>query len=154
MINVIPQPKKLNYLLVDPASQRRAGRRRGQSLVELAISLPFMLLLMLGTIDMGRMFFDYIELRNAAREGAGYGSRNPTDTSGIELRVTNHGIPSGTTIAVTCFPSPSLCNTVGVEGTIVVETTREFQPITTGFLQIFGIGPVTLQANASMRVLS
>ncbi len=55
----------------------RRGRSRGQSLAELAISLPLLLLMMLGTIDLGRAYFDYIEMRNGAFEGARYGSQNP-----------------------------------------------------------------------------
>jgi hypothetical protein len=45
-------------------------REHGQSLVEFAITLPVLLLLVLGTIDLGMGFKTYIVLTNAAREGA------------------------------------------------------------------------------------
>src|SRR5262249_28164011 len=48
---------------------------RGQGLVEFAVAMPLLLLILLGTIDMGRVFFDYIEMRQAAVEGATYGAR-------------------------------------------------------------------------------
>ena len=50
---------------------------RGQGLVELALVLPLLILLLAGTVDLGRAFFSYIEITNAAREGARAGSRMP-----------------------------------------------------------------------------
>ena len=52
---------------------RRRSRSRGQSLVELALALPILLLLVLGTVDLGRAFFDYIQMRNGAF-GSSYGA--------------------------------------------------------------------------------
>jgi hypothetical protein len=60
---------------------------RGQSLVELALTFSLIMLLLAGTIDLGRAFFTYNALRDAAQEGASYGSLEPTDNTGIEDRV-------------------------------------------------------------------
>lgn len=60
---------------------------RGQSLVELAISLLILLYLLSGAVEFGIVFFQYVQLRDAAQEGALYGSMNPTDTAGIEARI-------------------------------------------------------------------
>jgi len=49
-------------------------RARGQGMVEFSISLVLMLILLAGVIDLGRMFFIYVELTEAAQEGAAYGS--------------------------------------------------------------------------------
>jgi Flp pilus assembly protein TadG len=134
-------------------SPRRSRRPKGQSLVELAITLPFALLLMLGTLDVGRMFFDYIELRNAVREGAAYASRFPTDSSGAQSRVSAHGnLASSATIT-----GPSLggnCTTIGGTGTATMSATKTFTPITTSFLAGFGLGSVTLSSSATMRCLT
>lgn len=62
---------------------------RGQSLMELAVSLTFILLLLSGIVDLGRAFFTYMGLRDAAQEGALYGSINPKDIAGIETRIFN-----------------------------------------------------------------
>lgn len=43
---------------------------RGQSLVEFALILPLFVLLLVGVFDIGRAFFAYIAISNAAREGA------------------------------------------------------------------------------------
>ena len=138
-----------------PRFKQRDGTRSGQGIVELALSLPLLLLLMLGTIDVGRVFFDYIQLRNAVREGAGYGARMPTDTAGITTRVTRHGIPGSTTIAIACTGDCTTTNGVpnGV-GTIEVSATHTFTPVTTAFLQTwFGMNPITINVKSSMRLL-
>jgi hypothetical protein len=51
----------------------------GQSLVELAISLTVMLLLLVGAVSFGMAFFSYVAMRDAAQEGALFGSFNPYD---------------------------------------------------------------------------
>lgn len=56
------------------ASEQYTHGEKGQSLVELAISIMFLLLLIAGIVDLGRAFFTYIALRDAAQEGAAYAS--------------------------------------------------------------------------------
>jgi Flp pilus assembly protein TadG len=51
-------------------------RYRGQSLVELALITPVLLILILVTVDGARVFSAHIAISNAAREGANYASRN------------------------------------------------------------------------------
>jgi Flp pilus assembly protein TadG len=63
-----------------PESDPRARGRcsgRGQSLVEFALVIPIMLLLLAGAIDLGRLFYAYVAVENAAKEGAFFGSRSP-----------------------------------------------------------------------------
>jgi Flp pilus assembly protein TadG len=62
---------------------------RGQSLVELAITLPILILLLLGTLDFGMAIFSYSMLRDSAQEGAFYGSFNPSNSAEIENRARN-----------------------------------------------------------------
>lgn len=51
----------------------------GQAIVELALVLPILLLLTLGTLNLGRLFYNKIALQSAAREGAYYYSYNRDD---------------------------------------------------------------------------
>ncbi|NWG07385.1 MAG: pilus assembly protein [Chloroflexi bacterium] len=67
----------------------RKKSERGQSLVELAISLLVLLYLLSGVVEFGIDFFQFIQLRDAAQEGALYGSINPGVLSPIETRVRN-----------------------------------------------------------------
>jgi Flp pilus assembly protein TadG len=62
---------------------------RGQSLVELAISIVILIYLLAGAVEFGLAFFQFVQLRDAAQEGALYGSMNPSDTTNINLRVRN-----------------------------------------------------------------
>ncbi len=59
---------------------------QGQSLVEFAISLVIILLLLAGVVDLGRAFFAYIIVRDAAQEGAVYGAIHANDP-GLETLV-------------------------------------------------------------------
>src|SRR5512145_1107638 len=60
---------------------------KGQSLVELAISLVVLLFLLAGIVEFGLAFFQFVQLRDAAQEGALYGSTKPDDVAGILDRI-------------------------------------------------------------------
>lgn len=68
------------------ARRLSSPRSRGQALVEFALIVPVMLLLLVIAIDFGRLFFSYIQISNAAREGAAYGSHAPTNLVTITSR--------------------------------------------------------------------
>ncbi|MBI5962176.1 MAG: pilus assembly protein [Chloroflexi bacterium] len=76
-------------MLISKKEKKSSKKERGQSLVELAISLPVLILLLLGTVDFGMAIFSYSILRDAAQEGAFYGSFNPTNKKEIENRARN-----------------------------------------------------------------
>lgn len=54
-------------------------KEKGQSLLEMAFAAIVLLLLISGIVDLGRLFFTYIALREAAQEGAAYASVCPPD---------------------------------------------------------------------------
>ncbi len=60
---------------------------RGQSLVELAISLVILLYLLSGAVEFGILFFQYVQLRDAAQEGALYGSINPPSSAADAAKI-------------------------------------------------------------------
>jgi Flp pilus assembly protein TadG len=79
-----PMMKKLNNFRTLPRILRSQS---GQSLVELALLTPILLLLVVGTVEMGRYTSLSILVGNAARAGAEYGAQNPTtagDSAGIQ----------------------------------------------------------------------
>lgn len=72
----------------------RGGNAKGQSLVELAVSLSAILILLAGAVNFGTGLFAYVALRDAAQEGALYASLYPClddctlpNTSAIRQRV-------------------------------------------------------------------
>ncbi|MGD8491651.1 MAG: pilus assembly protein [Anaerolineae bacterium] len=72
---------------------------QGQSILEMAITLPILLLLLIAVVDLARAFDAYIVLTNAAREGARYGSRDPSfDVGDIQLMVAKDVLGSGTNV--------------------------------------------------------
>ena len=72
----------------------RRAKSRGQALAETALLFPLLMLLVLGSADLGRLFFAAVEVQNAAREGARQGVTydptvpgNPNDGYGQVLSV-------------------------------------------------------------------
>lgn len=86
-------------------------RERGQSLAEFALGITFILIMMAGVVDLGRAYFSFLSLRDAAQEGALYGSLSPPDTAGIRARVRDS---SGWPIDFTTFTDSQIA--VNVSG--------------------------------------
>lgn len=54
--------------------KRKRISERGNSLVEIALVLPVLLVLFLGIVEVAFLLFAHVQVANAAREGARYGS--------------------------------------------------------------------------------
>ena len=72
--------------------QRRVGKiaqrgERGQSMVEMALAFPILLLVLAGTLEVGKYFNDYLTLLDSTREAARYAA--DSDIALVDL--TNHG---------------------------------------------------------------
>lgn len=65
--------------------------KNGQSLVEFALVLPFLLLLLLGMTEVGMAFYDYIVVAAANREGVRMASRGRFDDDTVFVRVISSG---------------------------------------------------------------
>jgi len=59
-----------SVIMKDGIYQTSLSRRDGQSLVEFALILPLFVLFIIGIFELGRAFFSFIAITNAAREGA------------------------------------------------------------------------------------
>jgi hypothetical protein len=101
------------------------SKTRGQSLIEFALLAPILLLLILGAMDFGRLFYTKIVITNAAREGANYLSRFPNEADNdyanminvIEAEATSSGIdPSMLTIPL---PPQNCCTQLEEIGVMV-----------------------------------
>jgi Flp pilus assembly protein TadG len=57
---------------------RTSKSEKGQSLLELGVSVTILLLILVGVIELGMIFFQYIAMRDAAQEGAAYATIYPT----------------------------------------------------------------------------
>lgn len=133
------------------AFQSPRGHRpsAGQSVVELALMLPVLMLIMIGTLDLGRLVDAYVVMTNAAREGARYGMNNPTDTTGIQNKARAAAANSGyqtaqMTISSSCNPN---CTDNG--NAVVVQVSYPFTMITT---YMFGATTITVQTQTQMAI--
>lgn len=129
----------------------------GQSLTELAISLTLLFIILAGIVDLGRAFFTYISLRDAAQEGALYGSYNPDDCAGViqRARETTKSAGGGTKGPVDLLNDPNVSVSCSVTkacvgGTVVVSTEYQDFPITMPFLGTI-IGRQTMDITASIK---
>ncbi len=81
--------------------------RKGGAAVELAILFPVILLLLIGIVDYGRVFYTWVTVSNAARAGAEYGGQNQgyqQDTANMRLVAQADGNEAGTlTLTPTWF---------------------------------------------------
>ncbi len=105
----------------------KSDRQRGQSLVELAITLPILLLLLGGVIDLGRGFLILVAVENAAGEGALYGAVHP------ECLTDDHA-------PTICQGSESVAGRVREEGRPIIELTEDNAVIT---VEVEGGAPIT-----------
>ncbi len=70
--------------MIRVASHREQKSERGQSFMELAVSLVFLLVLLSVVIDLGWAFYTMTALRDTAQEAASYGIMCPDEVEIIE----------------------------------------------------------------------
>jgi Flp pilus assembly protein TadG len=57
------------------AVRRESNGERGQAMIEFALILPVLLLILVGVIELGRAAYFYLEVADAAKAGAQFGSQ-------------------------------------------------------------------------------
>ena len=126
--------------------------QRGGAIVEFAILAPVLFALILGTVDVGRMFYVRQNLEYATEQAARYFMLNPTAaTSAVTtyLRGTMTGAP-GSSVSVN-YTDTANCNGNTNVTCTMISATYTFTFIA-GYL---GLGNKTLQAKAqAVRISS
>jgi hypothetical protein len=129
----------------------RISIRNGQSMVEMALLLPVLLLISLVTIDLGRGIYYYSAIYNAAREGARYGIINPEDISGIKQKTVDMAVGVNLQASdVTIAPNPADENV----DTIRVSINYNFE-LVTPLARLFtscGCNYITLRTSSTMYI--
>jgi Flp pilus assembly protein TadG len=151
---------------------RAAVDERGQSLVEVALTLPVLLLIVIGIVDIGRLYAYKVAVTNAAREAAFYGARdpqsaadgttgicqrarselgagaapNPCTTAPITVDCLRGGIACGTAPAV-----PALFQTQTAGGADVTVTVTYRVNLLSTYLvsRAFSLNPVAISSSAT-----
>jgi Flp pilus assembly protein TadG len=143
---------------------------KGQALVEFALLLPFLVLLLLPTIDLGRIFYFAMAVTQAARAGAEYGFHNQTDAAGMTAAAVATGADVGlttsevttadrywrcpsdaTTTKHTNFPIPAASCGGGIAALVYVRivVTKDFSLL---YSYPWVADPLTITRSAEMRV--
>jgi hypothetical protein len=116
-------------------------------MIEMAVLLPLLLVLIIGAIEFGRLFFTRVVVTNAAREGAYYLATHPSDydsgtgnapntTIAAEMEASNSGIENITVSVV-----QKNCCTIGLYSIeVIVETDVGNVPIMGFFGGLFNVG--------------
>ena len=84
----------------------RRQRSRGQGIVEFALILPVLILMLLITLDFGRLFMSYITLTNTTRVAANYGSVNPGMFTGTPNTTTYNAVVARESAGLNCALKP------------------------------------------------
>ena len=160
--NFIRTAEKRSAALYRPGSLRRpvTGAQSGQTIVELALILPLLLMLVLGVTEIGRYAYYDILVANAARAGAAYGAQGmaqAADNNGIQAAAKADGL---STMTITPLQQCG-CSAAGLGGCpsgavcplplVYIQVTA-----TENFVSLFhypGLPPnMTLTSTVTMRV--
>lgn len=93
------------------------GDNTGQALVELALTIPLLMLLLLGAVELARAAYAAVEVTNAAEAAVRYGAQNRTtaqDFPGMKLAAQNDA--SNITLASTTSTRTCGCSDGTQEG--------------------------------------
>jgi Flp pilus assembly protein TadG len=130
------------------------------------LTVPIMLLLLLMAVDFGRLFLSYIQITNAAREGAAYASQQPTNdvkiTEYVAAETNSQGQAgeSAPTVTVSCADTTGMtmaCSSApggaGRGNTVTVAVNEGFSFLTPLINSAFG-GSLAMKTSATAVVLN
>lgn len=128
------------------------GKDRGQAVAELAILLPLLALILLGCLDLGRVFAVWLTLSNATREGARYVASNPSATipdieAETRFDIEQQGLPPGE-VDIDVDPPDPLARKGGDPVTVTAR-----YPMVLATTYLFGGQPITIHAQTQMAVM-
>lgn len=148
----------------------RHRHQRGLAVVEFALTLPFLLFLMLVTVEVGRAFVQYTTLsnavRNAVRHVAEYALSGTTGIvtipAALQAQAQNlvvYGNPSGTGAPLLAGLTPaevSVTNAGG--GNVAVRVVHPYRSLLGGSIPSFGFGAnlattFTFNVSTTMKAL-
>jgi Flp pilus assembly protein TadG len=140
------------------AFRKRLRSETGAELIEVALTLPLLLLVLLGIIEFGFVFQQYEVITNAAREGARVAVLPSYSTDDAKTRINNYldaaGLVSSSATVNVAAQSPVA---IGTNCMIPMQATVSYPhpvPFLGGIITYFGssMGTMTLHATSTMRV--
>jgi Flp pilus assembly protein TadG len=136
------------------ASRRRDRKerreRKGQSLVELCLVLPFLIMLVAGVMDVGLLIYAHLELTHAAQEVTKLAGMNRHTAAQLTTIFNNHITIRGTpAITVTTTANDASLDN---RPSVTVNMSLTFPPI--GLAQVFRASDITFTSSARMPVIT
>ncbi len=126
-----------------------ARRESGQSMVEMALITPLLLLLLCGIIEFGIMFGTQLTIQNDSREGARYAAIHASESGvedTIEMMLGTNAITSGKNITVT------FTDATRKSGFVTVTVTTTIPAITPVGYMVFNDGEKEMLSATTMKV--
>jgi Flp pilus assembly protein TadG len=123
--------------------RHRLGRERGQAVVELALTIPFVILLLLAVVQLGLVVRDEILTVHASREAARVGAVDPNPDAPRRAAVASSGL-DGRRMSVST-------SSRGGPGSTLTVTVRYSAPTEVPLVGAF-LPDVRLRAVAAIRV--
>lgn len=139
--------------------KREQTEPRGQSLVEVALTFPILVMLLLGLLDLGRAYYALVVLNDAAAEGAAYAATHQTEgdiIGRVRAAEATSLVPMDDTAAVDVdvWPEGEALQSIAIGSGVTVTATYQM-PIFTPFVNgLVGSGSLTLRGSATQPVLS
>lgn len=143
-------------------------RERGVATIELAISIPLLLLLMLSTAEIGRLLFQYNTLAKAVRDGARFAASNASVnntrlvnlsaqdlTRTINLVVNGNTAGTGAALLPGLVPGNVQVTENDATGFVSVTATYTYVPMMGATLPTFGLSaqPISFAMNLPATVV-
>ncbi len=148
------------------------SKEKGQSLTELAISFVVIFIILAGVVDLGRIYFYYIAMRDAAQESASYGAIYPTHCNQIrdqalmaldnstaiqvDVQIVGRlkGLPSGSQFSNSCDIAAGDTEKACFNNAVVVTITDPQFPITMPFIgTLLGRQTIPLKTTITNTIL-
>lgn len=124
---------------------------RGQSLLEFAIILPVLLIIVAGVLDIGRLYFAYVAVTDAASEGVAYAANHPTNETLVVARARDASNITADESHIE-FQCPT-CPAVGSGDPVTVTVTYSFTLATPIINAMVPGGVIPLRAVATEAIL-
>jgi Flp pilus assembly protein TadG len=128
------------------------SRQRGQSLVEMALTMMILVWLLAGAVDFGMGYFSFVAIRDAAQEGALYGSIDPTGNIEARVRASSSKAPVDLNDLINVRVTVLLPGTVCAGNHLTVSVAYDY-PITVPLVGILTGPTITLTSSSTSTIL-
>jgi Flp pilus assembly protein TadG len=126
---------------------------KGQSLLEFALIVPILLIILAGVLDLGRLYYAYVAVTDAAAEGASYAAIHPQAYERAEV-LQRAQEASGALVQIDPTMVQVDCPAVAAGAPITVTVSYSFTVATPLLNVIVPSGELRLRAVASEPILA